>query len=202
VRDYQKDLEVKPEDMACGWEYDEQKDIYRVEFWSGEVKEFKSPDQEPIRVFSLRDYARTLQSQLQQAQEREAALRQALKYEVMYHGKNCTCRACQALSSPQPSRCREMEKVVETVRLVYSSIPGTGTFKKELIGLYDALTAYDQAHGERCQVSKGRYPSGTIICPNCEGTRILEGCECIRCSGSGYVAIYSDHPTIQGPAND
>jgi len=87
-----------------------------------------------------------LESQLQQAHEREAALRKALKYEVMYHGKNCTCKACQALSAPaQPSRYRETEKVVELVRLVYNSIPGTGTFKKELIGLYDALTAYDKA---------------------------------------------------------
>ncbi|MHB8122633.1 MAG: hypothetical protein ACYDG4_10810 [Desulfuromonadaceae bacterium] len=147
------------------------------------------------RVNMLKHEVDSLQSQLQQSHEREAALRQALKYEVMYHGKNCTCKACRALSAPfqppnrvaeleaqvgvlrealalansmircgesmsaqaegvinsalsspsQPSRYRETEKVVELVRLVYNSIPGTGTFKKELIGLYDALTAYDKA---------------------------------------------------------
>lgn len=47
----------------------------------------------------LRELLEEKDTQFQQAEAHNAALRQALKYEVMYHGKNCTCRACQAISS-------------------------------------------------------------------------------------------------------
>lgn len=73
-RDYQKDLDIKPEDMASGWEYDEEKGVYRVEYWSGEVREFKYVGTGPenrVRVFPLKAYAKALESQLQQTQKRE-----------------------------------------------------------------------------------------------------------------------------------
>jgi len=110
-------------------------------------------------ISSLRNWGKgrlvnntNLRTQLGQAQEMEAALRQALKYEAMYHGKNCTCKACQALSAPaQPSRYREALAVVEALKELTQACKKLPASDGRAIGLIpiidraeNALAAYDK----------------------------------------------------------